>query len=485
MQPELPKHERLALVDVLVGEGDRAGQAALDHGAGLRIVVEEEHAAGVQPPRLVREVRRVDERALREPRDRAGGRAEQDGEVLDGRLQHPLLRPLAAEGAACIPELTQRDVAKAALPHAVAELPVEDVEARAVRARLAVVGERDRGVLAGPLRGEEREVGLADELLLRLCVRREGRDPGGQCRADETLCGRPSDPIREQDSRSGLAVDDDGELVAADAERLLAGAAVLGERPRELAQDAVARRMPLVVVQALEVVEVEEDERRLGRPGVGVQQRPVEVLLEGAVVAELREGIAPGLGVCLREPAGVGERGAGELGHGGEQARVDADLRALGHADEKRAEELASRHDRSDEGLPARGAVALELRQLRLVGGDEPRLVEPSRDDPRRAERLAREEAHRRGLHRRAPGAEQVDGGRPAAGDLPDVANDELRDRRGVGREGELARETQHARGLREQALRCLRRRGRRLVPPTLHVRAASFDRSFPALLRH
>src|ERR687886_639635 len=88
-------------------------------------------------------------------------------------LQHPFLRPLAAERTAGVPELPQRDVAEAALAHALAQLAVEEVEARPARAGLAVVGEGDRRVLARALGGDEGEVGLADELLLR------GRIGGG------------------------------------------------------------------------------------------------------------------------------------------------------------------------------------------------------------------------------------------------------------------------------------------------------------------
>src|ERR671937_94577 len=138
-----------------------------------------------------------------------------------------------------------------------------EVEARPGRPRLAVVGEGDRRVLARPLRRDEREVGLADELLLRARVDREGGDACRQRLADEVLGDRAPDPLGELDPRGGLAVDDDGELVAADAERLLAGAALVRQRARELPQDAVAGRVALLVVQALEVVEVAKKQRDL------------------------------------------------------------------------------------------------------------------------------------------------------------------------------------------------------------------------------
>src|ERR687888_184430 len=265
------------------------------------------------------------------------------------RLQHPFLRPLAAQRTVGVPELPQRGVAE------------EDVEARPARARLAVVREGDRRVLARALRGDEREVGLADELLLRGRIGRKGRDSRGQRGPDEVLRGGAADPVRELDAGRGLAVDDDGELVAADAERLLPGAALLGQRARELAQDAIAGRVALVVVQALEVVEVEEEERDVARARVGALERGVEVLLEGAVVAELGERVAPRLGVREGEPASVRERRARELARGDEEARMDADVRTLRDTDEQGAENLAARRDRCGEGLAARGAVSAEL----------------------------------------------------------------------------------------------------------------------------
>ena len=147
------------------------------------------------------------------------------------------------------------------------------------------------------------------------------------------LGGGAPDPLGELEAGCGFALDDDGELVAADAEGLFAGTAVLGERARELAQHAVAGRMALVVVQPLEVVEVEEDERQPAAGGVRAEERTVDVLLEGAVVAELGQRVGPGLGMRLGEPARIGERGTRELGRGHEEAGMDAERGAGRDAD--------------------------------------------------------------------------------------------------------------------------------------------------------
>ena len=64
---ELAQDERLALVRIFVRERDGARQAALEHVPGLRVVIHEEHASGVELPRRVREGRRVDESAVDEP----------------------------------------------------------------------------------------------------------------------------------------------------------------------------------------------------------------------------------------------------------------------------------------------------------------------------------------------------------------------------------------------------------------------------------
>jgi hypothetical protein len=64
---ELAQDEGLALVHVLVGERHGLGDAALQDGLRRRVVVEEEHAAGVELPRRLRERLDVDERSVDEP----------------------------------------------------------------------------------------------------------------------------------------------------------------------------------------------------------------------------------------------------------------------------------------------------------------------------------------------------------------------------------------------------------------------------------
>src|SRR5262249_4984026 len=76
------------------------------------------------------------------------------------------------------------------------------------------------------------------------------------------------------------------ELVAADAERVVAGADHGAERIRDVLDRLVPRRMALRVVDDLQLVEVEDDERE--RPVVPPAARDlgVEVLYERAAVEE-------------------------------------------------------------------------------------------------------------------------------------------------------------------------------------------------------
>jgi hypothetical protein len=85
---------------------------------------------------------------------------------------------------------------------------------------------------------------------------------------------------------------DDRELVAADPERAIGAAHVGGDRRRGLAQDLVAGGVAAGIVDALEVVEVQDGQRH--RPTRPDDHGPLafHLLLERAVIAETREGVA-------------------------------------------------------------------------------------------------------------------------------------------------------------------------------------------------
>src|SRR5581483_5297093 len=120
--------------------------------------------------------------------------------------------------------------------------------------------------LPAPLRLVESPIGSPDELVRRRPARGKRRDAGRDRRngLDPPLAEQhPGDPVGDTGGGVGPAVDDDRELVAADAEDLLVRANRPDESPRDRAQHPVARGMAFAVVDLLEVVEVDEDKRDL------------------------------------------------------------------------------------------------------------------------------------------------------------------------------------------------------------------------------
>ena len=103
----------------------------------------------------------------------------------------------------------------------------------------------------------------------------------------------PAAARRTRRRRPGPREEQRGELVAAEAARDVGLAERPGRAGGERPQEPVALLVPLAVVRLLEVVEVEEDEREPaavapGAGGLGGEQR-----VEGPVVEEPGERIAP------------------------------------------------------------------------------------------------------------------------------------------------------------------------------------------------
>ena len=88
-------------------------------------------------------------------------------------------------------------------------------------------------------------------------------------------------------------VEQDGELVAAEAEGAVTGA-LLAQQLGELAQQAVAVLVAVAVVLELEVVDVEQRERDVAVVARGLADRARELVLEGAVVVEVGQAVAAG-----------------------------------------------------------------------------------------------------------------------------------------------------------------------------------------------
>src|SRR5581483_12249068 len=108
--------------------------------------------------------------------------------------------------------------------------------------------------------------------------------------------------------------EDDRELVAADAAGDVGAADDRAQALRDLAEDGVAAQVADLLVDRLEVVEVEEDERETAVVAVGPLHLLGERLVEVAAVVETRQRIAHRQLVELPELARVLDRPRGLSG---------------------------------------------------------------------------------------------------------------------------------------------------------------------------
>src|SRR4051795_4116530 len=142
------------------------------------------------------------------------------------------------------------------------------------------VGE-GHAVAALGLHAVERAIGARQGRALRLVLSGHGDADGGG--DPETSLGDGGAQARGRLQRLGLRADDDQrrELVAADAEQLVAAADRAAQRVGDPPQDGVAVLMTVRVVERLEAVEVADDDRG-ARPTVGAREGG----LEGRVMTE-------------------------------------------------------------------------------------------------------------------------------------------------------------------------------------------------------
>jgi hypothetical protein len=206
-----------------------------------------------------------------------------------------------------------------------AELGERRRPADVAEAVAAAGGHRDAPVAALPLRPVERSVGQAHEVgVVRGLpeLARAGRQREPAVVGDRALADRA--PALLRDALGLVAVDagqEQRELVAADAREQLARPRVAAEPLRDRREHRVAGLVPVRVVDLLELVDVEHDERER-RP---LAMRPLDVLdeplLQPAVVSEAGERVGEGE---LGEPharVGVRHREADERGEA-RQARL-------------------------------------------------------------------------------------------------------------------------------------------------------------------
>ena len=90
--------------------------------------------------------------------------------------------------------------------------------------------------------------------------------------------------------------EEDRELVTADAEGAVGAAQGVVQQGAEAAQDAIAVGVAARVVDRLELVDVDEEERQRDVVAQGGRDLPIELLVEGAMVAQPGERVAQRIG---------------------------------------------------------------------------------------------------------------------------------------------------------------------------------------------
>ena len=196
------------------------------------------------------------------------------------------------------------------------------------------------------------------------------RDAGGDRRQGAAARLRSEctlDSVGDLCAGLGAAVDDDCELVAADAEQLFAHAKDTRGRAGDLREHGVPGRMAAGVVEALEVVEIEEDDRQLLLDGGRLPERRLQPLVESAAVREAGQGVPPRLRVRQREPALGGECGRRQLGDVGNELLVRHELGVGRHRHQQRAEHGPVGDERDGERIRAVQAELGELAQVVAV----------------------------------------------------------------------------------------------------------------------
>ena len=207
-----------------------------------------------------------------------------------------------------------------------------DADPRAARGARALALQRagqDDAVLAQELGGQQALVGGLEERRDRGRVLRRDRHAGrGGDRAGDRPGGVAHRAHEALGGAGGLGLvgvgEDHGELLAAGAADDVARPHVAFEDVAEGDQDLVADRVAVDVVDALEVVDVEQDEADRGVVARGARQLGGEALVEVAAVEEAGQLVGAGLDGEQLAPARV------VVGEGRERGEALDQLRLLG-----------------------------------------------------------------------------------------------------------------------------------------------------------
>ena len=282
-----------ALVVVQDPVGDRLDAKAVEHAeADLRMPLQNEPLGVGERAGLPQDLLRNSELA----------------QVVEAACQACELDQLLVEAEACCDfrgqfgysrrmaarvRVAEVDGLRQALGCAEARCAVRPVRQATQLGQLDHVGPVDvRAVLAVLLRPIESAVGQTDELEATRRLGREGRHAGADCdRADvvERERGDTVDDGRRCRDRLSLIRlrKQDRELVAAEAE----GLAVLTKIGRDLGEHGVSGRVSVQIVDALEVVDVDQAEAEVFAALIRFGQLALDPIVEVAVIAESRQGI--------------------------------------------------------------------------------------------------------------------------------------------------------------------------------------------------
>ena len=155
--------------------------------------------------------------------------------------------------------------------------------------------------------------------------------------------------------------EEDRELVTADAEGAVGTAQGVVQHGAEAAEDAIAVGMATRVVDRLEVVDVDEKERQRDVVAQGGRDLPIELLVEGAVVAQ------------------PGERVAQRIGQGRLVANLELGLRRHQGANVRH---IASEATARAAAAPAAIAIVVSSRTIRVRRYTSPKASTPSTTPP-------------------------------------------------------------------------------------------------------
>ena len=282
-------------------------------------------------------------------------------------------------GAAEVPDRLEGDVDRADVDQRAHDADLLD---RHDRHAVGHLGRGDDGVAAAALGLEQGGVGAAPQRARLAVVGARGAEADARGDARQARLDRGADALERDVGVALVGVgEQQRELVAAEAERAVAGARI-AQQVGELAQQAITVLVAVAVVLELEVVDVEQRERDRRAVARGLADGPRELVLEGAVVVEVGQPVA----------ARALQRGAVE--------HVDA--AAAEHVEERQRDQQAEQHEQP-EAVAERRDAGLQRLARAVLGEHDVATEQPHRRD------VGVAPVARGGAGDRAPGARDLE----------------------------------------------------------------------------